>query len=66
MKTFQIENYQKLLNAIESGVVLTDKEIRSLMWLATCETETAENIINVINKVKRVSEPSVEYHRGGV
>lgn len=60
MKTFREENYRKLLNAIESGVVLTDKEIKSLMWLATCESETVENICSVINKVKYVAEPSVE------
>lgn len=60
MKTIQTENYQKLLNAIESGVVLTDKEIRSLVWLATCEPETVENICSVISKVKYVAEPNYE------
>lgn len=66
MNNYQENNYQKLLNAIEAGVVLTEKEINSLMWLAGREPETVENICSVINKVKRVSEPSVENHRGGV
>lgn len=34
MKSYQETNYQKLLDAIGPSVVLTDAELKSLMWLA--------------------------------
>ncbi|CVK21570.1 hypothetical protein [Sporomusa sphaeroides] len=44
-------NAQKLIGSL-GDVELTDKEIRSLLWISSCENQTVDNLISAINKAK--------------
>ena len=56
MKPYQENNFQKLLKAIGQEVALTEKEKRSLEWLAGWEAETVENFCSVLNKIKHTNK----------
>lgn len=60
MKSYQETNYQKLLDAIGPSVILTDAELKSLMWLAGRETQTVENVVSIFEKTSRSNNEFVK------
>lgn len=52
MDDFQRKNYEKLLATLDH-IELTDKEEKTLQWLAAVETDSIENIISIFNKLSQ-------------
>ncbi|MFW6027031.1 MAG: hypothetical protein ACOCRX_11910 [Candidatus Woesearchaeota archaeon] len=44
------KNYRKLMEAF-SGIEITSEELKTIEWLSGWETETIDNIYNLVQKV---------------
>lgn len=54
---WQAEGLALLVDALE-GVVISDAERRSLVWLAGWEKHTVENLAALIRRARAVGEPA--------
>lgn len=47
-----MDSYARFLDAIGSGVDLTEQELQSLIWLADCDWRTVDNLVSIFGKVR--------------